>query len=739
MASLLVGCKTALYLANRLKAYMDFMAMLPATLTRDIFEHAVTEMCSCILRFLAQAIQIYRKSTFQRALNAFWQTSDIQDFERKCDQLGGRVEIEANNCDRTLNAEDRKGIQQLQQDLRTTLKELRQHHNVQESIDRLGSKIDLDKLPYAAGAIFQSFSDSEVYTSCHPATRVDLLRQIQDWARQPDGKHIFWLNGMAGTGKSTISRTVAEWLTDQDCHNYLGLGASFFFKRGESDRGSALRFFPTITRQLVSKVPELRTPIAEAIDSDPFICDKSLSEQFKKLIYQPLQKVQLTANHNSTFFVVVDALDECESDKEVETILQLWSSLAQITNVCLRLFLTSRPDLPVRLGFKKMSVDAHQDLILHEVPQATVEHDIYVFLKDEFSKIRNSYNDDPPSGMLLDSDWPSENVLRSLTNRAVPLFIVAVTVCRYVGDPTPDPRGALEEICNFQAKGGMSQMEQTYLPVLKRLLTRSSDSYKEETLCRDFRTVVGSIVVLANPLSVASLEILLKVSLTLINFLLRTLHSILYVPADLETPVRTLHLSFGELLLGDKLRDHPFGVDGTTTHRMLLTRCLELLSDSDGLRENICDLKHPGQSRQEIDSSTIKECLLPALQYACRYWVHHAQQSEIQLLDNDEVHVFLREHFLHWFEALSLMNTSAAVIGYVGALQSLLHVSDYLIGTSGERMISNACTDSQTTQPTYHPSLRTRVGLFWQIATLPTLRRYKYIHRRSLSRRGLVL
>ena len=192
----------------------------------------------------------------------------------------------------------------------------------------------------------------------------------------------------------------------------------------------------------------------------------------------------------------------------------------------------------------------------------------------------------------------------------------------------------------------------------------------------------------------ASLQALLKVSAITINFLLRPLYSVLHIPADLEIPVRPLQLSFGEFLLSDKLRDHPFGVDGPTAHQTLLTRCLALLSDSNGLRENICDLEYPGQLRQEIDSITIKERFSPALQYACRYWVHHAQQSEIPLLDDDQVHVFLQKHFLHWFEALSLLNASTIAIDYVGTLQLLPCVSDYLVAISKEGMTSNSYMDS---------------------------------------------
>jgi hypothetical protein len=36
----------------------------------------------------------------------------------------------------------------------------------------------------------------------------DLLQQIITWSENPNGACIFWLNGMAGTGKSTIARTL---------------------------------------------------------------------------------------------------------------------------------------------------------------------------------------------------------------------------------------------------------------------------------------------------------------------------------------------------------------------------------------------------------------------------------------------------------------------------------------------------------------------------------------------------
>lgn len=62
-------------------------------------------------------------------------------------------------------------------------------------------------------------------------------------------KHISWFQGKAGTGKSTIARTVARGLIARD-----RLAASFFRRNG-SDRGTAGLFFTTIAAQLVRRLP----------------------------------------------------------------------------------------------------------------------------------------------------------------------------------------------------------------------------------------------------------------------------------------------------------------------------------------------------------------------------------------------------------------------------------------------------------------------------------------------------
>ena len=578
------------------------------------------------------------------------------------------------------------------------------------------------------GATYNSY-DAD-YAACHPATRIDVLREIKAWAEQPQSESIFWLSGMAGIGKSTISWTLAEWLTKQGRIGVIDLGASFFFKRGEGDRRNASRFFSTITRDLALKVPGLGSLITEVIASDPNIFNKALGEQFDKLMYQPLRKVILTPRDCPTLVIIVDALDECEKEKDVEVILDLWSRLPQITTIRPKLFVTSRPELPIRLGFKNMSADIHRDMILHdeaEVPKAVIQHDIFAYLKDNLSDLWKNYNAEQPRGPTLGLDWPGEKVLQTLVDMAIPLFIIAATVCRYVADPNFDAQERLEEVLQFQKMGQLEQMEQIYLPVLTHLPSTLSNSHDEERLYQKFRVIVGSIVSLAEPLSLTSLAALLSMSQGTIGSCLRPLHSVLRIPLNPETPVQTLHLSFSEFLLSEKSQHQCFGIDGPATHQMLLMRCVELLSASNGLRENLCDLSYPGQPREELDSIVVNKLFPASLQYACRYWVHHAERSHMQIHDHDKVHIFLQKHFLHWLEALSLIDRLTEAIEHLRMLQSLVSVSrNSKVGPKRiEILIYNP---RSTIHAPYQPFSKMRGDSSLPIDMLPISHHFRSIH-----------
>jgi NACHT domain len=229
----------------------------------------------------------------------------------------------------------------------------------------------LSQLPIAKDAAFDSHAD-EHDARCHPQTRVAIRQEIRRWIEDLEGKCIFWLNGMAGTGKSTISRTVAQSFADTG-----DLGASFFFKRGERDRSSAALLFTTIAAKLVAKVPALATDVGAAIDANRAITGKPLKQQFEKLILEPLGILKNDPSNIKKVVIVIDALDECERDNDIKLVIYLLSLAKTVSSVRFRVFVTSRPELPIRLGFNDIR-GKYQDLVLHEIPRPVIEDDITV-------------------------------------------------------------------------------------------------------------------------------------------------------------------------------------------------------------------------------------------------------------------------------------------------------------------------------------------------------------------------
>ncbi|EJT79995.1 hypothetical protein GGTG_00002 [Gaeumannomyces tritici R3-111a-1] len=511
----------------------------------------------------------------------------------------------------------------------------------------------LEKLPVAKGAAFDAQAN-EHDPSCHPDTRVDLLADIHKWIEDPNGKCIFWLRGMAGTGKSTISRTVAKKLSTAKVPS-----ASFFFKKGEGDRGSAAKFFTTILAQLVRRVPILASHVQSVIENDPAIVDKNKKEQFEKLILEPLNKCKVASS--PLLAVVVDALDECDREEDAKVLVYLFSRAGEVASFRLRFFVTSRPELPIRLGFKEIG-DNYQNLALHKVPKPDIKRDISTFLRSELDRIRQDFNKTVP-GPGLPSDWPPPARFKDLVNMAVPLFIFASTACRFIADiHYGNPMEQLDKVLEYKTKRGRSQLHATYLPILNQLLLKRTNTgsdkrtgEEEAQIIAWFRDIVGTIVLLADPLPSASLALILGRTQHDVDSKLCTLHSVLDISDDPLVPVKLLHLSFRDFLVDQENRDaNPFWVDAQRTHEQLAGRCLKLLSTGDTLRRDVCDLRHPGTLRSETSLQTINTALPPEVQYACRYWVHHWKESRRQIRDGDPVHLFLTDRLLYWLEALGI-------------------------------------------------------------------------------------
>ena len=515
-------------------------------------------------------------------------------------------------------------------------------------------------------AAFNSY-DHQHERKCLRDTRVDILRLVTEWVDGTSTKCIFWLNGMAGTGKSTIARTLASHFAGEN-----RLGASFFFSRGSGDSGNARHFFSTIAVQMARALPFVRTYVCEAISEQPGIAQQAMFEQWNKLVLQPLRTARKHQPLSHWIVFVIDALDECGNQNDIRLILRLLAGTTDLMDVKLRVFVTSRPETPIRLGFRDMPRIMYEDLVLHDLSRSVVEGDIHTFLKHELGEIRRERS--------LPPGWPNDQQVKLLVRKANCLFIYAATACLYIsGAPRISPQKRLSNLVLGRAPDSLStrDLDEMYLRILRESVVGDYSDAERIQVADQFRRVVGSIVVLFDALSASALSVLLFQSeveaLEIVNITLDPLHSVLSIPLDAGFPIWLLHPSFRDFLLDhDRCPDDQFWVDSKVAHSNLVWNCLEVMSNA--LKENICGLQSPGSLASDIEEHTLVSCVPPPLQYACRYWVEHLQQSDLRFCSNGEVHLFLQKHLLNWLEALSVMGKSSEGLTMLLKLESTLTV-----------------------------------------------------------------
>ncbi|KAF1937824.1 hypothetical protein EJ02DRAFT_355910, partial [Clathrospora elynae] len=516
----------------------------------------------------------------------------------------------------------------------------------------------LDHLPIASDAPFNS-STSQHEATCLSDTRADLLSKIYHWADGEDEQYIFWLNGLAGTGKTTVARSVAY-----EYHKKQRLGASFFFSKGGGDVSRAGRFVTSIAVQLAQSVPGIRRHISNALGQCPEIASRSLRDQWQQLVLQPLLKMEGPA----IFILLIDALDECDDSNDIQLIVQLLAMSGSLKNVRLRVFLTSRPEVPIQYGLGHVPDADRQDFVLHNISPSIVDHDIQLFLEHKLDLIGREDGQDP--------GWPGARLIEILVRSASGLFIWAATACRFIGEGLfADERlHMLADGSDCDSAASPEQhLNRIYITVLQSSV---QSSYTARELAKHhsiMRQILGSIVALYSPLSTSSLSMLLLIPRQRVIRMLKKLHAILDVPKGQGQSLRLHHPSFRDFLFSkDRCVDVDFWVDEKQAHGALAGNCIQFMSSM--LKQDICGVKAPGTLVADVEEDRVKQCLEPEVQYACRYWIPHLAKGSTKLHDNEQVHAFLKEHFLHWLEAL----------GWIGKVSEGIHAINLLESIAGD-------------------------------------------------------
>ncbi|KAJ2930517.1 hypothetical protein H1R20_g6579, partial [Candolleomyces eurysporus] len=180
---------------------------------------------------------------------------------------------------------------------------------IKQTVQSLKRSNAFQKLGRVEGA---EYGNAKQGPGCIPRSQVSLLFMLLVWATDPSSPHLFWLSGLAGTGKTTVSKTFCSQLKNRGL-----LGATFFCTLKESDKMDVYLIIPTLARILAQKRPQFGDALEEILESDDSCknpTEMELKDQYLKLILLPAQK---TFASDELLVLAVDALDECKDQDAV--------------------------------------------------------------------------------------------------------------------------------------------------------------------------------------------------------------------------------------------------------------------------------------------------------------------------------------------------------------------------------------------------------------------------------------
>ncbi|KAJ7652818.1 hypothetical protein DFH06DRAFT_1205782, partial [Mycena polygramma] len=398
---------------------------------------------------------------------------------------------------------------------------------------------------------------------CHPNTRTAVQDTIQSWAGAARAPRVMWLYGPAGGGKSAIAQTMAERWTEAEC-----LGAAFFFARWRIGGSSGKTFFPTIAYQLAQHIPALRKPISEAVEGDPAVCDKSLEEQARVLLRNPV--AGLPADNRKPYLVIVDGLDECEGKPAQSRIIRAIFHISANNTLPLRFLICSRPEPHIRETFQDRADFCCVGLDDIFEPS----RDIRSYLRDSLSDIQRKRF---PNESRTHPPWPSDDDLATLVNKASGQFIYAATVIKFVDDEYSHPVEQLRLVLRPSAT-------QTKVSAFEDLDNLYSSILSQNPDVSLVVRILGAFFAIPDPDNptthcVEFLDNILGLERGTVRFALRGLHSILFIPDSDGGRIRVHHASFHDFL-SNPARAGQFYLAPEAHHTELLERCLSVIVDS---------------------------------------------------------------------------------------------------------------------------------------------------------------
>ena len=483
-------------------------------------------------------------------------------------------------------------------------------------------------------------------TQCFNGTRTEIIESILRWAvhancpdpkeevggvRKPDAR-VLWLCGVAGSGKSRISRSVAARL---DKLQRLGSLYCCDYKNKETLNPGSL--FSTIARHLADQDELRKLHLVASVKDKTAIRKTDICRlQYQHFIVAPSANLPAVGDT----VIVIDAFDEIGNADDRADALEILTERAHELPNGLRIIVTSRFEPDVQTALRSREAVGVDYLLMEDIPTGLTVRDISVYVHDA---LKNQELGD----------------LNRLANAAGDSFQWASTACRYIcgnvdrqGTELPRERLAL-------FLHGNKGLDELYSRILDEHFGDASTAGLER-----LKLILGQIIGVKEPMSLRALWELTpresRTGLKLGDFhrIVRRLASLLVNTHDVDLPIFPFHTSFADFL-HDTNKPHKYLIEIEQANHNLAVGCLEVMERELGF--NICKIPTSYKANKDIENLDvlIKDNISRRLVYASHFWAQHI--SRLMTVDDAtslKLQCLLSSRFLEWLEVMSVTGTS---------------------------------------------------------------------------------
>jgi hypothetical protein len=435
-----------------------------------------------------------------------------------------------------------------------------------------------EELNIIRGVTTASMANGDIHRRCMEGTRQPILEEVERWRLDPTSPQILWLADVAGSGKSTVAKEMAEKWREQGC-----LAGKFFFSRDAEETRTPKLFFTTIAQQGLARLgPEVRSIVAAGNSKliDPV--SAMLEEQCSAIFLAPLRMIHVPT------ILALDALDECEPQACQHLLRIIIRYLPNLPH--LKVCMTSRPETHIRA---QLSDVAYRELSLRS-DDLSSSKDVEFYISHR-----------------LNGNWLTAIHKAQLIERAGGLFIWARTVC----DLLENFRGNRLAFINRVLSQKVQEMDAIYRIALEQAIGIN----KAKETIDAYIDVLSTIVAAYEPMTPKMINRLLMISdsMEIVNDLKSVLEC-----RDEDAPIRFLHPTFREFLLNKETCGRYF-VDSSVAHNLVARGSLSVLKEE--LEYDLCKL-YGFQELQFGSEQLSQRCLeytSSTLRYSCSFWASH--------------------------------------------------------------------------------------------------------------------